>query len=339
MLIPIAAARDPRIAMALFDLPLAQLITYRPSREEPADFDAFWAETLDEARSARRPTSFEPAYPELASLEVLDVTFSGHAGERIKAWLLLPRHADRPLPTVVEYIGYGGGRGLPTQWLTRVVAGYAHFVMDTRGQGSMWTTGDTPDAEPPGSNPQYPGFMTRGILDPRTYFYRRLFGDATMAIAAARDHEAVDRERVIVAGGSQGGGIGLAAAALDGTVAAALIDVPFLCHFRRALEITDEPPYVELRSYLAVHRSREEQVFRTLSYVDGMNFAARARTPLLMSVGLMDAICPPSTVFAAYNHWAGPKEIRVWPYNGHDAGQGPHVLEQYRFLDALGLAP
>ena len=325
--------------MARFDLPLDELTAYRPEREQPADFDAFWAETLDEARSARRPTIFEPAWPELAAIDVLDVTFTGYGGEPIKAWLLLPRHRDGPLPTIVEYVGYGGGRGLPTQWLMRVAAGYAHFVMDTRGQGSMWTPGDTPDREPQGGNPQYPGFMTRGILDPRTYFYRRVFTDAAMAISAARDHEAVDPERVVVAGGSQGGGIGMAAAALDGSVAAALIDVPFLCHFRRALEITDEPPYVELRNFLAVHRASEEQVFRTLSYIDGMNFAARAGVPLLMSVGLMDAVCPPSTVFAAYNHWAGRKEIRVWPFNGHEAGQGQHVLEQLRFLAGLGIAP
>ena len=38
------------------------------------------------------------------------------------------------------------------------------------------------------------------------------------------------------------------------------------------------------------------------------------------SVGLRDDITPPSTVFAAYNHYAGPKEIRVLPYSGHDAG-------------------
>ena len=325
--------------MAQFDLPLDELTAYRPEREEPSDFDAFWATTLAEARAARSPTTFEPAFPELGGIEVHDVSFSGFGGDRIRAWLLLPRNRTGRLPVVVEYVGYGGGRGLPIHWLTRVAAGYAHFVMDTRGQGSMWVPGDTPDREPPGSNPQYPGFLTRGILDPATYFYRRVFTDAVLAIGAARDHPAVDPERVVVAGGSQGGGIGIAAAALDGAVSAALIDVPFLCHFRRALEITDEPPYVELRNYLSVHRSREADVFRTLSYVDGMNFAARATMPLLMSVGLMDAVCPPSTVFAAYNHWAGQKEIRVWPYNGHDAGQGPHILEQVRFLAARDLAP
>ena len=50
------------------------------------------------------------------------------------------------------------------------------------------------------------------------------------------------------------------------------------------------------------------------------------------SVALMDDICPPSTVFAAYNHYAGPKEIRIWPYNQHEGGQSFQAVEQVRFL-------
>jgi cephalosporin-C deacetylase len=63
-------------------------------------------------------------------------------------------------------------------------------------------------------------------------------------------------------------------------------------------------------------------VHRTLSYVDGVNFAARSRVPARFSAALMDDIVPPSTVFAAYNAYAGPKQVQVWPYNGHEAG-GP----------------
>jgi len=115
------------------------------------------------------------------------------------------RSAGSPVPCLVEYIGYGGGRGLPHEWLLWSAAGYAHFVMDTRGQGSSWRSGDTPDREPDGSNPQYPGFMTRGILDPQTYYYRRVFIDAVRALEAARTHPAIDPQRVAVLGGSQGG--------------------------------------------------------------------------------------------------------------------------------------
>lgn len=34
----------------------------------------------------------------------------------------------------------------------------------------------------------------------------------------------------------------------------------------------------------------------------------------------MDPICPPSTVYAAYNHYAGAKEMNVFPYNEHEGG-------------------
>jgi cephalosporin-C deacetylase len=320
-----------------FDLPLDELRAYLPKRDEPADFDAFWRATLDEARTAARPPRFEPAYPELRAIETYDVTFTGFAGQAIKAWLLVPRHRSGPLPVVVEYVGYGGGRGLPSFWLAWPAAGYATFVMDTRGQGAAWLPGATPDMDPDGFQPQVAGWLTRGILDPKRSYYRRLFTDAAMAVPAARAHPAVDPEQVIVAGGSQGGAIALAAAALDGSAVAACIDVPGLCHFRRATTVTDEAPHNEIRTYLSVHRDREVEVFRTLSYLDGMNFASRATAPALFSVGLMDTVCPPSIVFAAYNHYAGPKDIRVWPFNGHEAGTLQQVHERIRFLDALGI--
>jgi cephalosporin-C deacetylase-like acetyl esterase len=61
-----------------------------------------------------------------------------------------------------------------------------------------------------------------------------------MAIEAAREYEAIDPQAVVIAGGSQGGGIALVAGALESTALAALIDVPFLSHFARAIDITDE---------------------------------------------------------------------------------------------------
>ena len=319
----------------LFDLPLEQLQNYRPPRNEPADFDAFWAQTLAEARQFPLEAHFEPVDSGLRLVETFDVTFNGYGGQPIKGWLILPRQRAKLLPCVVEYIGYGGGRGNPIDWLLWSNAGYAHFVMDTRGQGSAWRTGDTPDFEPDGSNPQLPGFMTRGIFDPRTYYFRRVFTDAARAVEAARSHSNVDAERMAVTGGSQGGGITLAIAGLVPGLSAALPDVPFLCHYRRATEITDENPYNEIARFCKVHRDKVETVFDTLAYFDGVNFAAHASAPALFSVGLMDEICPPSTVFAAYNHYNGPKQIKVYPYNHHEGGETFQNIEKIKFLADL----
>jgi cephalosporin-C deacetylase len=326
--------------MAQFDLPLAELERLLPDRREPADFDAFWTRTLEEARSHPIGARFERLDTPFPLVDAFDVTYSGFAGQPVRAWLLLPAGdaIARPLPAVVKYVGYGGGRGLVHDHLLWPAAGYAHLVMDTRGQGSAWSQGDTPDVEPEGaSGPQHPGFVTRGIGSPEHWYYRRLYADAVRAVEAARAHDAVDPSRVVVSGASQGGGMALAVAALVPDLAAALIDVPFLAHIRRAIEVTDSLPYGELTRYLAIHRDEAEAALATVEYADGLHFAARARTPSLWSVGLRDEITPPSTVFAAYNHYAGPKEIRVLPWSGHDAGALQHVTAQLAFLDGLGL--
>src|SRR5262249_30073713 len=157
-----------------------------------------------------------------------------------------------------------------------------------------------------------------------------------LALDAVVQHPVVDPERLIVAGNSQGGGLALATAGLSPMPKAAAIDVPFLCHWRRAAEITDADPYHELANYLAIRRDRVDAVFATLAHFDGVNFAPRARAPAIFSVGLMDDICPPSTVFAAFNHYGGEAEIRVWPFNGHEAGQLHHQVERFAFLEGLG---
>lgn len=317
--------------MPFFDWPLEQCQQYHPVTHEPADFDAFWAETLAVARRYPLDAQFTPVDAGLALLDSYDVTFSGYGGQRIKGWFLHPRGATGPLPCVIEYIGYGGGRGYPHDWLVWPSAGYATLVMDTRGQGTTWRKGDTPDI-PDGGNPHLPGFMTQGVLDPHHYYYRRVFTDAVRAIEAARAHPVVHRARIALTGGSQGGGIALAAAALDATVAYTLPDVPFLCHFERAIGLTDKLPYQEIVTYLHTHREREAQVFATLGYFDGIHFARRLKVESLFSTAMMDETCPPSTVFAAYNAVPAKKEIAVYRFNNHEGGESLHTAAKLRFL-------
>jgi cephalosporin-C deacetylase len=318
--------------MAMFDMPQSQLEQYLPNVPEPADFDAFWQESLTQTRQHALNAQFVPYQNSYHTVDVFDVTFAGWAGQPIKGWFLLPKHRTGPIPCVIEYIGYGGGRSYPNDWLLWSSRGYAHFVMDTRGQGSAWSRGDTPDPEPADTNPHHPGFMTRGIRNKHSYYYRRVFCDAVRAIEAARSHIDVDATRIAVTGGSQGGGIAIAAAGLTTDVNVAMPDVPFLCHYRRASEITDSNPYSEISRYLMTHREAVEQVFETLSYFDGINFAKRANATALFSVGMMDDICPPSTVYAAYNHWQGHKEMSVWRYNRHEGGGTYQSQDKMHFM-------
>ncbi|MFB7102802.1 acetylxylan esterase [Streptomyces hydrogenans] len=305
--------------MTLFDMPLDRLREYRSASVEPEDFDAFWAKTLGASREHALNARFERVATGLTTVETYDVTFSGFDGQPVKGWFVVPAGVTEPVPVVVEFLGYGGGRGLAHGHLLWASAGFAHFVMDTRGQGSGWAPGDT--ADPVGSGPAFPGFMTRGVEDPETYYYRRLYTDAVRAVEAARSHPLVDAGRTAVTGISQGGGITIAVSGLVPDLVAVAPDVPFLCDFPRATTVTDRKPYREIGDYLKTHRGRVARVRETLAYFDGVHFAARATAPALFSTALEDQTCPPSTVFAAFNAYGHEdKAIEVYDFNDHEGG-------------------
>ncbi|MFC9680864.1 acetylxylan esterase [Streptomyces sp. NPDC056948] len=319
--------------MPAFDLPLTELERHRPELEEPADFDAFWMSTLKEAGQADPLVSVRPVETGLRLTRTWDVTFRGFAGDPVRAWFSRPAGVDEPLPAVVEFAGYGRGRGLPHERLTWVNAGYAHLLMDNRGQGDQYGCGgQTPD--PHAGAPGGPGPAARGLRTPEDYHYRRLITDAVRAVSAVRELPGVDASRIVAAGNSQGGGVALAVAGLVPDVAALLVSAPLLCGIRRALDLTDAGPYGEIAAYLSVHRGAERAAYRTLSYVEGISFARRASAAAHFGVGLRDTVCPPSGAYGAFNVYgesagADPvKEIHAYPFNGHEGGDAVHVRRQ-----------
>ncbi|WP_456286428.1 acetylxylan esterase [Microbacterium sp. JZ70] len=326
--------------MPQFDLALDDLRDYQPAVRRPDDFDEFWARTLSESRSASWRPQTQRVETGLRLVDTYDLTFAGFGGHPIKGWIHVPAGDHIAQPTVVEYLGYSGGRMLPWTAHTYAEAGYTHIVMDSRGQGWNGGVGATPDPTNDAGSSTVPGVMTKGIESAETYYYRRLYTDAALIVDAARALPWVDPHRIALVGTSQGGGLAIAAAGLSDGIAAVSSDVPFLSHFARALQLTDLDPYGEIARYLARYRDRVEQTFEVLSYVDGVNMAARADAPALFSVGLCDLVCPPSTVFAAYNAWgSSQREIEVYPFNGHDGGGEHHMPRRLAFLAEHLLAP
>jgi cephalosporin-C deacetylase len=323
--------------MPLVDFPLPQLQAYRPPLTREADFDQFWQGTFQEA--AGIPLAAELAavedYP-VPDLRLSRVFYTGWAGSRICGWWLVPPDytlgaRDGRRPAMVFYHGYGGSKGPADTYLAWALQGYCVFAVDTRGQSGESTD---PKVYPGG---HATGFMTQGVLDPQHYYYRGAYVDCVRALDFVCSRPEVDPGRIGITGGSQGGGLTLAVAALDPLrrPRVAMADVPYLCHFRRAVEVAAQPPYTEIAAYCRTWPGRVEQVFRTLSYFDGMNLAGRIACPVLMNVGLQDVTCPPSTIYAAFNNLASEeKEIKVFPYNGHE-GNPTHVLDKLAWARRL----
>jgi cephalosporin-C deacetylase len=307
--------------MPWFDMPLERLREYRTSTQEPEGLDQWWAKRLDLARAQAQPPTFTPHEPDVyRPFQVFDVVYSGAGGDPIRAWYIKPAGQENS-PVVVKFIGYGGGRGAPAEHFLLPSLGYAVFVMDSRGQGGKWTSGGTPDGRG-GTGAENSLVMTRGITSPEDYYYTRLFTDAARAVDVAAELAGADGT-VAVSGGSQGGGLALAAAALRrDAVSLCHADLPFLCDIQRAVTFAPRPPYTEISEFLAENVALIDAALNTLRYIDCALLARRITAPTLVSVGLMDEVCPPSTVFAAYNEINADKDIIVYPYSGHSV---PHA--------------
>lgn len=216
--------------MARVDMPLDAMREYRPQVLEPENFDKFWRVTIAESRAAGGDVTIRRVDTPMPVLDSCDVAFPGFGGDPIRAWFTVPAGAQGPLPGVVEYVGYNGGRGLAHQVVSWALAGFAYLRMDNRGQGGGWNAGSTPD--PHGSAPAYPGVMTRGIESPKDYYYRRLVTDAVLAVDVLRSLPQVDESCVCAVVGSQGGGLTLAVAGLVDGLTAVMPDFPLPVQFR-----------------------------------------------------------------------------------------------------------
>jgi cephalosporin-C deacetylase len=258
------------------------------------------------------------------------VRFDAFGAGRLAGWYVRPERAGKS-PGVVMYHGYSNRAARPLDMLHLAAQGICVLSMDCRGQN-----GQSQDLAGYPEGHQL-GWMTQGIRDPQTYYYRYVYADALRALELLAHREEVDAKRLAVTGFSQGGALALAVAALSERPVLAMPDGPFLCDFRRAIEIAAAGPYPEIPLFIKAFPHLHADVQRTLSYFDCMNLAPWVRARTLVSNCLWDDVCPPSTVFATYHHLRADKQMAVYPFHKHEVPY-EHVETKFRALvEAFGL--
>jgi len=321
--------------MPAVDKPLHELKNYHGISPRPADFDAYWDESLRELDSLDPQVTLtpNPTLP-LRNAEAFDLTFTGVGGARVYAKYLRPRNPKGPLPALLNFHGYSGNSGGWFDKLGYVSEGFAIAALDVRGQGGR----SEENLQVKGTTLR--GHIVRGLEDPdpKNLLFRKIFLDTALLARIVMGFEEVDAARVGAFGGSQGGALTVACAALEPRIAMCSPIFPFLADYRRVWEMDlFKDAYEELRYFFRTFdplHEREEEIFNRLGYIDIQFLARRIKAQTRFTVGLMDTICPPSTQFAVFNKITAPKELVIYPDFGHEGL--PHCVDNdFRFFSKL----
>lgn len=317
----------------MFDMSLEELESYQGRNPRPDDFDEFWDRSLKELDSVDPDVELQPATFQTPFAECIEMFFTGIGGARIHAKLIRPLNAAEPQPAVLMFHGYSMDAGDWFDKLGYAAMGFTVAAMDCRGQGGR--------SEDRGgvSGTTLQGHIIRGIDGPpENMLYRQIFLDTVQLARIVMNMPDVDESRVGATGGSQGGGLTLACAALEPRIRCAAPVYPFLTDYKRTWEIDlAKDAYDELQWYFRrfdpLHE-REEQIFTQLGYIDVQHLCCRIQADVLMAVGLMDMICPPSTQFAAYNKIPSQKSLALYSDFGHENLPG-HGDKIFQFMSGL----
>lgn len=305
--------------MSRIDMSIKELEQYQGTNPRPNDFDEYWDKAIEEMKAVDPQVEMIPASFQAPGVECYDMYFTGVNGARIYVKHLRPKHIDTKIPAIVTFHGYCANSGEWYDKLAYALSGVAVFAMDARGQG-----GKSEDVGGVRGNTVH-GHIIRGLAeeDPSKLMFRNIFLDAAQLAGLAMDMDFIDETKVYARGGSQGGGLTIACAALEPRVAKAMIEEPFLCDYKRVWEMgLDLNAYVELRDYFRTYdpfHEQEEEIFLKLGYIDGQHLASRIRAEVLMLTGLLDNVCPPSTQYAAYNKMTCKKSHILYPEYYHEA--------------------
>lgn len=307
--------------MPLVDMPLEQLYEYAGRNPKPDNFDAFWDAGLRELDALDPQLEMRPHSLLSHSAECFDLFFTGTGGARVHAKYLRPKHAATPQPCVVMFHGYSGDSGDWHDKLAWVSQGFSVAALDCRGQA-----GQSEDPVGTRGNTLH-GHIIRGLDDalhgkPEKLYYRNVFLDTALLARLVMEMPEVDAARVGALGGSQGGGLTLACAALEPRIKLAAPTFPFLCDYQRVWEMDlAKDAYAEIKNYFRhfdPRHEREQAIWTALGHIDCQHLAPRIQAQVLMPCGLADTVCPPSTQFAAFNKIPGEKRVLLYPDFGHE---------------------
>lgn len=236
------------------------------STSVPDDLTAFWDE-IDAELSAidANPEATEVPLYSTGFSTTYSVKLTSIGPYRISAFISVP-HGDGPFPALFLAPGYASVV-TPPPYQDR----QRYVVMSLRYRGTRGS--DWPYAA------KFPGMLTDGIDDPRTWIMRGVIADALRGFEYLVSRPEVDPARVAINGGDSG----LFVAARRPGVLAEAVGASFYYRMNESYAATEAYPLEEINDYVRMFTAKLEAVTRTLSYFDPQFLAADISASVLLA--------------------------------------------------------
>jgi len=281
-----------------------------PSLPTPEDFDAFWNAKKEELAAVPVNARLTEVKSPEAGVETFDLQ-ADSVGAPVSGYYARPKGAQPgTLPAILTTHGAGvrsAGLGGPVAWAKQGL-----IALDINAHGLP--NGESKAFYREKEKGELKDYRLSGRESRDTIYFQGMFLRLVRAIDFLTTQPEWDGKTVIVSGTSQGGAQAIAAAGLDPRVTFFVAGVPALCDVSGAVaeRIAGWPKIVPV-----VKGKPDPTILEAARYYDAVNFASRAKAPGFFTVGFIDTTCPPTTVYAAYNHLASEKEIFNDITSGH----------------------
>ncbi len=286
----------------------------QPSLPVPDDFDEFWKQQKAQLAKVAMDAKLTLVEQTNADLDCFDVQVNCLGGAPVSGYLAKPKNSKpKSLPAIL----WVHGAGVRSSSLPAAVSGAkaGMLSMDINAHGIA--NGKSAQFYKNQNAGPLKNYRHTGRESRETIYFRGMYLRLVRAIDFLTSQPEWDGQVVAVIGHSQGGGQALVAGGLDDRVTFIATGAPAICDHsgRAAGRINGWPKLVPTSE----DGKPEAKMLQASRYIDAVNFASRCHADAIMSVGFIDAVCPPSSCYAAYNVLQGDKQIINEPLMGHAA--------------------
>lgn len=286
--------------------------------EKVEGFDDYWQEALNELKA------IAPNFILKKDKSLCSPTRDGYIVEMqslgnltIRGYYWVPK-TEGKFPVVLHVPGYSYGWEHREGFINRT-ENVAELALCVRGHGISKDVFDPWDEQT---------LWSVGACSKENNIYRSIYMDCVRAVDFLLSRNEIDHSKISVAGGSQGGGLSIATAALcNEHIAACAFFDPFLCDIKHQTDIrTIVKKEFEMFTTAKGNNCNINQIYTVQEFNDTKNFASKIKCPTTFIAAFFDDDCPVHCGFAAFNLISAQKNYMVFPKDSHLGESGEYDM-------------